>query len=141
MSIAQLSGWQVQGLQLAGSLLAIVFIAWLVRQMGLGGDVRLRSEDVARKLADEAIYGFGAVDVALDRAGIGALLRDEGGRVMLLRRQGVHFVARLLDSHAGVRLDRNFLEITTSDARFGMITLDLGAKAGVWAGSLRRLGA
>lgn len=129
----------VQIAQLAGSLLAIVFLAWLARWLGLGGDVRLRSEDHARELADDAVFGFDAVDVVLDRAGIGALLRDARGRVMLLRRHGVHFAARLLDSHAGIRLDRNFLTIATPERSFGSVTLDLGAKAQIWAGSLRRL--
>ena len=75
----------------------------------------------------------------LDRAGIGALLRDSSGRIMLLRRHGVHWVARLLDSHAGIRLDRNFMTIATSDRAFGAITLDLGDQAQVWASSLRRV--
>ena len=75
----------------------------------------------------------------LDRAGIGALLRDSAGRMILLRRHGVHWVARLLDSHAGVRLDRSFMTIATSDKTFGAITLDLGDQAQAWAGSLRRI--
>ena len=129
--------WQLA--QLAASLVAILLLAWLARRLGLGGDVRLRSEDHARELADDAVFGFDAVDVVLDRAGIGALLRDARGRVMLLRRHGVHFAARLLDSHAGIRLDRNFLTIATPERSFGSVTLDLGAKAQIWAGSLRRL--
>ena len=129
--------WQLA--QLAASLVAILLLAWLARRLGLGGDVRLRSEDHARELADDAVFGFDAVDVVLDRAGIGALLRDAGGRVMLLRRHGAHFVARLLDSHAGIRLDRNFITIATAERSFGSITLDLGAKAQVWASGLRRL--
>ena len=83
--------------------------------------------------------GYEAQDVVLDRAGIGALLRDSAGRVMLLRRHGVHWVARLLDSHAGVRLDRTFMTIAVSDRTFGAITLDLGDRAQIWASSLRRI--
>ena len=75
----------------------------------------------------------------LDRAGIGALLRDSSGRTMLLRRHGAHWVARLLDSHAGIRLDRSFMTIATSDRAFGAITLDLGDQAQAWASSLRRV--
>lgn len=123
------------------SLAAIMLVAWLVAKLGLGGDVRLRSEGEARDLAGDALCGFVPVDVSLDRAGIGALLRDSAGRVMLLRRHGAHFAARLLDSHANVRLDRNFLMIGTEDARFGTVTLDLGENAQLWASSLRRLGA
>jgi hypothetical protein len=60
---------------------------------------------------------------------------------MLLRRHGVHFAARLLERHDGIRLDRQFLTIGTGERTFGTVTLDLGEQAQVWAGSLRRLGA
>ncbi|MDP3676230.1 MAG: hypothetical protein Q8R44_14245 [Novosphingobium sp.] len=129
-----------QALQFGGSLAAILLLAWLARRLGLGGDPRLRDPDEARRLAGEALDGFEAQDVVLDRAGIGALLRDTSGRVMLLRRHGARWAARLLDGHAGVRLDRTFMTIATHDRTFGAITLDLGDQAQAWAGSLRRLG-
>ena len=128
-------------IQLAASLAAVLVLALICWKLGLGGDVRLRGIDQARALASEAQYGFEPIDIVLDRAGIGALLRDAGGRVMLLRRHGVHFVARMLESHEGLRLDRQFLTLTTGERQFGSITLDLGAQAQTWAGSLRRLGA
>ena len=128
-----------QALQFGGSLAAILLLAWLAGRLGLGGDPRLRDPEDARRLASEAVCGFEAQDVVLDRAGIGALLRDSAGRVMLLRRHGVHWVARLLDSHAGVRLDRTFMTIAVSDRTFGAITLDLGDRAQIWASSLRRI--
>jgi hypothetical protein len=128
-----------QLIQLALSLAAILLLAWGCRRLGLGGDVRLRDEAEARRLAGEALCGFEAAELVLDRAGIGALLRDAEGRVMLLRRHGAHFAARLLGSHAFARLDRNFLTIGTGEKAFGSVTLDLGEQAQVWAGSLRRL--
>ncbi len=130
-----------QLIQVSVSILAVLLLALLARQLGLGGDVRLRSEAQARDEAAAALGGFDAVEVALDRAGIGALLRDAQGRVLLLRRHGAQFAARLIDSHADTRLDRNFLTIGTADTSFGKVTLDLGDKAQVWAASLRRLGA
>ena len=126
-------------LQIGASLVAILVLAWLALRLGLGGDVRIRSEAQARELANEAIYGFEAQEVAIDRAGMGALLRDGEGRVMLLRRHGTHFAARLLDGHAHARLDRGTLTLATSDRRFGSVTFDLGERAGEWAASLRRL--
>ena len=129
-----------QAVQFAVSLAAILALAWLARRLGLGGDVRLRDAADARERAGQALCGFEAAEVALDRAGIGALLRDASGRVMLLRRHGAQFAARLLDSHAGVRLDRQFLTIATGERSFGSVTLDLGDKAAVWASSLRRIG-
>ncbi|MFN3515862.1 MAG: hypothetical protein ACK4YM_01740 [Novosphingobium sp.] len=126
-------------IQLGASLVAILALAGLVRWLALGNDVRITSEDHARALAAEAVYGFAATDLALDRAGIGALLRDDQGRILLLRRHGAHFAGRLLDSHAFARLDRNFLTIGAGEKAFGQITLDLGDKAQVWASSLRHL--
>ena len=128
-----------KALQFAGSLAAILLLAWLASRLQLGGDARLRDPDEARRLAEEAVDGFEAEAVGLDRAGIGALLRDRQGRVMLLRRHGARWVARLLDGHAGVRLDRNFLTIAPAEKGFGSLTLDLGAEAQVWAASLRRV--
>lgn len=126
-------------LKFGGSLLAILALAWLARRLDLGGDQRIQDEAQARALAEEAICGFEPVDIAIDRAGMGALLRDARGRVLLIRRHGTHFASRLLDSHAHARLDRQFLTLATADTRFGSVTFDLGQRAPEWAASLRRL--
>ncbi|MFA9201400.1 MAG: hypothetical protein ACEQR8_09490 [Cypionkella sp.] len=126
-------------IQFGGSLLAILALAWLALKLGLGGDRRIESEAHLRELAEEALCGFDPVELAIDRAGLGALARDAQGRVMLLKRHGAHFAARLLDSYAHVRLDRHLLVVGTSDRRFGEVTLDLGEAAPAWAASLRRL--
>lgn len=126
-------------LQLGGSLLAILALAWLAHRLGLGGDPRIRSEEEARALAEEALYGFEPVEIAIDKAGMGALCRDAEGRVLLLRRHGSHWAARLIDSHAHARLDRTFLTLATADRRFGSVTFDLGEQAAAWAASLRRV--
>lgn len=128
-----------EALQFGGSLLAILALAWFARKLDLGGDRRIRDEADLRELAEEALYGFEPVEIAIDRAGLAALARDDDGRVMLLRRHGAHFAARLLDGHANARLDRNFLIVGASDWRFGEVTLDLGEQAAAWAASLRRL--
>ncbi|MGN3974461.1 hypothetical protein [Tsuneonella sp. SYSU-LHT278] len=126
-------------IQMGASLIAILTLAWIALRLGLGGDARIRDEAHLRALAGEALYGFDPVEIAIDRAGLAALARDADGRVLLLRRHGSHFASRLLDGHAHVRLDRNFLVVGTSDRRFGEITLDLGPEAQAWAASLRRL--
>lgn len=126
-------------IQLAGSLVAILVLAWIAHRLKLGGDARIRSEDEARALADEAIHGFEPVEIAIDKAGMGALCRDAQGRVLLLRRHGSHWASRLIDSHAHTRLDRGFLTLATADRRFGSVTFDLGEKAAIWAASLRRI--
>ena len=75
----------------------------------------------------------------LPSAGIGALLKDAGGRQMLIRRHGAGFVGRLLDRKVDARLDRNFLTIGTGEKTFGKVTLDLGEAAQYWAAGLRHL--
>lgn len=126
-------------IQLGVSLVAVLFMAGIAWWMKLGGDVRIRDEEQARILADQAVCGFRPVAMSLDRAGIGALLRDIDGRQMLLRRNGAHFVGRLLDRNVVARLDRNFLTIGTGERTFGSITLDLGPDAQYWASGLRHL--
>jgi hypothetical protein len=128
-----------QVVQLAASIAAILFIAWLARRMGLGGDVRIRDAAHARVLAHEAVFGFEPVEIGIDRAGIAALMKDPAGRHLLIRRHGAQFAARLLDRHSESRLDRNFLTIGTGERLFGTITLDLGADAQNWASGLRHL--
>jgi hypothetical protein len=130
----------MEAIQLGAFIASILILAWLCGKLGLGGDLRIRSEAQARELAEEAVCGFDPVDLAIDRAGIGALLRDDQGRVMLLRRHGAFFASRLLDGHANARLDRNFLTVGTGETAFGSVTLDLGDAAQVWAASLRRIG-
>ncbi|MCY1670785.1 hypothetical protein OVA07_07115 [Novosphingobium sp. SL115] len=126
-------------LQAAGSLIAILILTRLAKGMNLGGEPRIRDEDHARALAEEAVCGFDVQAVVVDRAGYGALARDMAGHVLLIRRHGSHFAARQIVSHAGVRLDGRFLTLSTDDRHFGAATLDLGDQAQVWAASLRRL--
>lgn len=126
-------------LQLGASLVAILALAWLAGRMGLGGDERIRDADHARELAHHVAYGFEARDVAIDRAGMGALLRDERGRQMLIRRHGGHFAGRLLDANTEARLDRGLLTIGPGERSFGSFTLDLGDEAQRWAAGLREL--
>ncbi len=131
--------WLLLGVETAVSLVMIVALYGLARALRLGGDVRIADTAHAIRLADATICGFGAQDVALDRARIGALVRNGAGRVLLIRRHGARFVGRELTDHVGIRLDRHTLTLETGDARFGTLTLDLGAQAQIWAASLRRL--
>jgi len=121
------------------SLAMVVALYLLSRVLRLGGDVRIADAAHAAQLAEAALTGFRAHDITLDRARIGALVRDREGRVLLIRRHGARFVASELTSHAGIRLDRHTLTLETGDRKFGTLTLDLGTDAQVWAASLRRL--
>ena len=126
-------------LKLGGSIAAILFIAWFARFLRLGGDVRIRSEEQAREIANETSCGFDPVEIAIDKAGIAALLRDAEGRHLLVRRHGVQWAGRLLDRHNDSRLDKNFLTVGTGEKTFGSVTLNLGSQASHWAAGLRNL--
>ena len=126
-------------LKLGGSIAAILFIAWFARFLRLGGDVRIRSEEQAREIANETCCGFDPVEIAIDKAGIAALLRDADGRHLLVRRHGVQWAGRLLDRHNDSRLDQNFLTVGTGEKTFGSVTLNLGSQASHWAAGLRNL--
>ena len=90
-------------------------------------------------IADQVVCGFEPVDIAIDKAGIGALMRDAGGRHLLVRRHGAQFAGRLLDRHSDSRLDQNFLTVGTGEKTFGKVTLNLGPQAQYWAAGLRHL--
>lgn len=126
-------------IKLGVSLLSILALAGLAKLLNLGGDLRIRDENHARALAQEAVSGFVATDIVIDRAGMGALLKDAAGRQMLLRRHGAAFVGRLLDRRLEARLDQNFLTIGTGEKTFGSITLNLGDAAQYWAAGLRHV--
>jgi hypothetical protein len=119
---------------LAGSLVAVLLLAWTAKAMGLGGDVRL-TRDHALRIAGEE--GFQLANVIIDRAGIAGIARDRDGRHMLIRRHGVNFVTRIIRAPLDARLDQKLLTLGTGEPAFGRITLDLGDQAAVWAAGLR----
>jgi hypothetical protein len=132
--------WLILGATTLVSLAMTYMLFALSHILRLGGDVRIADADHAAHLAEATIPGFDASEIALDRARIGALVRNRAGRVLLIRRHGARFVGRELTTHEGIRLDRTCLTLETGDPRFGPLTLDLGAAAQTWAASLRRLG-
>ena len=130
---------QAELLQLGASLLAVFFVAWLVGKIGLGADPRIADADHAIRLAEEAEAGFRGTEVARDRAGFSALVRNGEGRMMLVRAHGNHFAARAVDASVEGRLDKDFLTLTTREKTFGSVTLQLGKDAGMWASRMRDL--
>lgn len=126
-------------IQLGASLVAVLFVAWLVGKMGLGGDPRIADDAHAIRLAEEAEAGFRGVEVARDRAGFAAIVRNGEGRQMLVRAHGNHFAARPIDAAVEGRLDKDFLTLTMPERTFGAVTLHLGKDAGMWASRMRDL--
>ncbi|APZ99472.1 hypothetical protein BWQ93_13995 [Sphingopyxis sp. QXT-31] len=126
-------------IQLGASLVAVFFVAWLVGKLGLGADPRIEDADHAIRLAEEAEAGFRGTDVARDRAGFAAIVRNAEGRMMLVRAHGNHFAARPVDRQMMARLDKDFLTLTPPERTFGAVTLQLGKEAGVWAARMREI--
>ena len=127
------------GLLLAGALLAAALLGVLAGHWRLGADERLRDPATARDLACAADCTFVPAAVVVDRAGLGALLADEAGRIVLVRRHGARFVAHPVGSHSGIRLERNFMQFTLPEPGFTPITLDLGTEAQHWTVRLRNI--
>lgn len=126
-------------IQLGGSIVAVLFVVWLVKAMGLGADPRIEDDAHAIRLAEEAEAGFCGAEVARDRAGFAALVRNAEGRMMLVRAHGNHFAARPVDASVIGRLDKEFLTLTTPEKTFGAVTLQLGRDAGMWASRMREI--
>lgn len=126
-------------IQLGVSLIAVLFVAWLVKRIGLGADPRIEDAAHAIGLAEEAEAGFKGIEVARDRAGFAAIVRNAEGRMMLVRAHGNHFAARPVDAATVGRLDKDFLTLTTPEKTFGSVTLQLGKEAGMWASRMRDL--
>ena len=124
-------------ISLAGSLVAVLFVAWLVGKLGLGRAAPL-DEPGARQLAEATFVGhrFGAV--LLDRDGHGALVEGDDGTAVLVRPHGDKWVARLLRPPIAARPVGEALIVTPTEAMFGSTTLRLGAEeAARWAMRLK----
>ncbi|WP_394730499.1 hypothetical protein [Altererythrobacter sp. GH1-8] len=129
-----------QALQFGGSLIAILVLAWLVKKLGLGATRRLTDDSQAIAVAGEVSDGFAPIEVALDKQGQGALLRDAAGQIMLVKPHGVHFAGRILGPSAHAQRDREALAIDPGEKRFGMVTLQIDDPA-PWEDAINRLNA
>lgn len=121
------------------SLVMVTGIAWFIKTLNLGSDSRIADEDHALRLAEEAETGFNGVEVARDRAGFSALVRNGEGRMMVIRAHGNHFAARPIDSNVTMRLDKDLLILTVPERSFGPVALKLDRAAGAWAAKMRDL--
>ncbi|XUU61640.1 hypothetical protein ACRAQ6_05045 [Erythrobacter sp. HA6-11] len=127
-----------QALQFAGSLIAILVLAWLVKRLGLGKDPVLTDDNHAIAVATEVLDGFAAQEVARDADGTGALLRDAQGQIILLKPHGGHFAGRVLNSSASAKLSDNEIQITSGEKRFGDVHLIIDDAAS-WVEAINRL--
>ncbi len=114
-----------QLLQFLGSLAAILVLAGIAWGLKLGPERKLESEEEARRAAGEAVDGFDAIHLSLDREGRGALLSDASGKILLLRPHGTHFAGRVITAEASAKIDGDTLIIDTAEKRYGAAGLEL----------------
>ncbi len=126
-------------IKIAGSVFAIYAIYMLARKMGLGGDLRIRDAAHADQIVRDNLINFAPVDIIVDRAGMAALLRDNSGTMVLVRKHGANFVAQMLPAQTLARLDKRFLNLHLPPPASVRITLDLGDKAQYWASAMRHM--
>jgi hypothetical protein len=122
---------------LAGSLAAVLFVAGLVKWLGLGRGAPLDAA-TARQIAADGFVGhrFGAAVVAAD--GRAALVEGAAGEIALVRALGDKWVTRLLAPPVALRVDGDALIIAAGETMFGATTLTLGAaEAARWAAKLQ----
>ena len=127
-------------LQFAGSLIAILVLAWIAARLRLGNDASIQNADHARDIANEVEHGFCPVDAAVSRSGEAALLRDARGRVLVLKKHGAHFAGRILTPGATARIDGEKLVLDTGEKRYGTVTLDLDEGASAWVQAVSAIG-
>ncbi len=128
-----------QLLQFGGSLVAIVFVAWLVRRMGMGGPTPLSTDADIRDAAAEVVDGFQAKLVAGDESGKAALAKDAQGRLMLLKSHGAHVAGRILTAVSRAeQLSENAIRVDCGESRFGKVDLEI-QDASTWVAAINSL--
>ena len=125
-------------LHVAGSLGAILLLAGIAWSLKLGPRRRLDSDDEAREAGAEALDGFVPIAVARDRDGEAALLRDDEGRILLLRQHGSHFAGRLLGDTASARIEDGALIVDSGERRYGVVRLAIDQPE-AWRDAIARL--
>jgi len=124
--------------QFIGSLVGIFALAGLAYWLKLGPAPKLANENDARDAAEQAVSGFSPVEIGIDRGGKAALLRDQAGRLLLLRLHGNRFAGRILSQDATMDLAGNQLTVDSGEKHFGRCTLELN-NGDAWVAALQRL--
>ena len=116
-----------QLLILAGSIVAVLAVAAIVRWMGLG-KVKLADAAEAQELAEDMLSGFKAREVFLSTDGLSAALIGQDGSIGLLKQHGAHFAARKLPKPLATQPETGAIRIDSGESRYGAVTLKLAEK-------------
>lgn len=112
-------------LQFLGSLVAILALAGLVWWMGLGGQPRLNGEADTRAAANEAVDGYTPAESTIDVHGLGAIMQDGNGRILVLKPHGNKFAGRVLTHGAAAEATDGTLMILSGEQHYGSVVLSV----------------
>lgn len=107
---------------IVGSLLVIFAVTALVRWMRLG-EVALENRQQAFDWAERNIPFFTASEAIVSEDGQGALVMDDAGRVVLVKRHGSKFAARLIEAPIDAQQEGPIWCIGSGDRQFGRVRL------------------
>lgn len=107
--------------QLAGSLVAVLVLAWIARLLKLG-ESRIADGDTARRMAEEALSGFVARAALVGTNGAAALVLGTDG-IALLKRHGAKVAVRRLGRPLWRRPSPEGVTIETGERMFGPVLL------------------
>jgi hypothetical protein len=107
--------------QLAGSLVAILVLAWIARLLKLG-ESRISDEETAARMAEELLDGFVAREALVSTDGSAALVRGNDG-IVVLKRHGARVAARRMVPPLWRRPSPEGVTIETGERMFGAVTL------------------
>lgn len=107
--------------QIAGSLVAILGLAWVARMLKLG-ESRISDESRACELAEEALVGFEARRAVVSGDGSAALVAGNGA-IAVLKRHGARVAARRLLPPLNMRVTVEGVIIETGERMFGPVVL------------------
>ncbi len=121
-----------------GSLVTILVLAALAKWLKLGGKPVLADDAAVRRAASEVEDGFDADKVSISRDKAAALVSDQQGRIMVIKRHGNQFAGRILSGEASAREMVDGLIVDCGEARFGPVQMAL-PDASAWADRINRL--
>ncbi|MEO1046226.1 MAG: hypothetical protein AAFX04_12365 [Pseudomonadota bacterium] len=105
-----------------GSFITIIAVTALVRWLRLG-EVRLENRQHALDWAEKNIPFFTAKDAILSEDGQAALVMDADNRVVVVKRHGSKFAARLLERPIDAQQEGPVWCIGSGDKQFGRVRM------------------
>jgi hypothetical protein len=123
----------MNGIIVAGSLVAILALAGIAWFLKLGRTARIDGPEAAADAADQSLPGFTTVNAVVGADGSGALAVTGDGRVAAIKRHGARMAVREVTWDA-IRATPDGMLVETGERKFGSVLV-----SGVNALDIRRL--